>query len=109
MNEKPPPELHNEVLHVADDGLLDHALVDVAHVAHPDLLDVDEVEEVFVLERLDGSQGLLGTGQRLRKVVGKRALMVVVVVADGSPEPLETHVLPRARLNVVKPLLNIFH
>lgn len=53
-----PTKRHDELLDVLDYALLERALINVLSITNTELLHVDEVEQVFVLEGVDGAQGL---------------------------------------------------
>ena len=54
-----PTKRHDELLDVLDYALLEHVLINVLSITNTELLHVNEVEQVFVLEGVDGAQGLL--------------------------------------------------
>ena len=96
-----------EVLDVVDDGVFHDPLVDIPAIPGAEFLDVDEVEQVFVLEGPDGAEGLGGGGQGAGEIVRQGPLVAAVAAGDAGFEVFPRVFLFGALLDVENPLLHV--
>ena len=69
------------------------------------LLHVDEVEQVFVLEGVDGAQGLLALGQRSEVIVWSLAPVMKIVSLDRAFESFGAQMLIGALADIKQTLI----
>ena len=86
------PKSHDEVLDVLNNAVLYDSFIYILRITHPKFLNIDKVEQIFILEHFYSLQRLLSFGNSPHEVVWNLCLMVIEIrfqhIAQGVLVPV---------------------